>query len=389
MSEETKEKQPEMTADELADVVYNRFEEKKAAEEEKARLEELERKAKEYDKLKEEKEDEVAWAEAKGTVNVKKKTKKGFSDEQEILLDEYLRGRVDAKTAQKALQEGNATEGGVLVPTDFTNRIVELRDPMSFPRQMGVQTINTTRDNIDIPAESTSFTKFSRTAEEANYSTNDPAFAQNNVTVEKWTKLFKVSEELVADDAYDLEGFLERAIARAMAQTEAYYVALGTGSNQHQGIFTGGDTDALTFDSTGNITPDEIWELFYTLGEGYRPNAAWLMNDQTWRYILSIRDTNDWAFGAADLAEVDPDRGQAMLCGKPVYFQDDIDTIASGKTVIMFGDPFYYGLVDRAGLEIQVLQELYAATGQIGYKCHFRQSGAVLYEFAWVGGQMA
>jgi HK97 family phage major capsid protein len=227
----------------------------------------------------------------------------------------------DASVVRNALQEGDGGEGGYLVPNDYYNRMIELRDQASFPRRMGVQSITTERDVIDIPAEGTSFTKFSRTAEEGTYSTNDPAFVQNQVTPQKWTKSWRVSEELIADNAYDLTGFLTRAAGRAMAQTENYYVAIGSGTNQHEGIFEGGDTDALTFDSTGNITPDEIWELFYTLGAGYRGQAAWLMDDQTWRYILSIRDANNWAFAAADMATIGAGSNQpdGMLCGKPVF----------------------------------------------------------------------
>lgn len=358
----------------------------KAAAEEEALLNAA--KAQKFDELLAEREKDEAWKSVKGSVAVKKETKLGFADEDKVLFSKYLRMEVDDRTARKALQEGDGAEGGYLVPNDYAAGIVELRDPLSFPRRMGVQQIVTSRDNIDIPAEATSFTKFARIAEEGTYSTNDPAFAQNNVIPQKWVKLFKVSEELVEDDAYNLEGFLQSAIARAVAQTEAYYVAVGSGSSQHLGIFEGGDTDALTFDSAGNITPDEIWELFYTLGTGYHPNAAWLMDNQTWRYILSIRDTNNWAFATADMASVNAPDADGMLCGKRVFLQDDIPAITASTAVIAFGDPFYYALVDKKGLSVQVLKELYAASGQIAYKCHFRQSGTVLYEKAWVCGVM-
>lgn len=326
------------------------------------------------------------WKEEKGNFNIKTETELGESEaEQSRAFANYLKTGDDV-VARKALSEGTGSAGGYLVPDDFYGNVVEKRDAASWVRKAGVQVVQTSRDKIDLPAEATSFTNFVRAAEAGSYDTNDPTFNQNQVTVEKYTKLFKVSEELVADDDANLESHLVNMIGRAYGQTEAYQAAVGTGSNEHEGIFTGGDTNALTFDTASNITPDEIWELFYTLGEGYRTDAFWLMNSQTWRYILSMRDTNNWAWSAADMAKVSP---SPELIGRPVFLQDDIDTIATGVCTIMVGDPFYYALVERKGLEIKVLNELYAATGEIGYRCDFRQGGKVLVETAFVGGLQA
>jgi HK97 family phage major capsid protein len=175
-----------------------------------------------------------------------------------------------------------------------------------------------------------------------------------------------------------------------MAQTEAYYVAIGSGTNQHQGIFVGGTTDGLTFDSSGNITPDEIFELFMKLKTGYQSNAAWLMDNDTWRYLVTLRDTNNWAFSTADMATIGTGSAQAgTLYGKPVFLQDDIDTRAASTTVIMVGDPSYYALVERRGLTISRNPYLYQANGQVGFFNTFRQGGKVLQTEAWQGGIMS
>lgn len=295
------------------------------------------------------------------------------------------------ESARKALQEGVGSEGGYLVPDDFVARITEKRDSASFARAMGVQVIQTSRDAIDIPTESTSLTKFVRTAEEGAYDTNDPSFAQNNVVVQKWSKLTKITEELLADDAANLEEFYANAVGRAMAQTEAYYVAIGSGTNQHQGIFEGGTTDALTFDTAAHIEPVELYELFMKLKTGYQANAAWLMDPMTWQHIISLRNTDNWAFGAADMATLQTAGGPqaGTLYGKPVFLQDDIPVIATGVCVVMVGDPQYYALVERQGLSVVRNPYLYMANGFVGFFNTFRQSGKVLVEEAWAGGAMA
>lgn len=362
-------------------------ERKRVEEEKKAMRDAIEKELREEIEA-EVKEEQKTWENSKGAANIKKETKTGFADEDQVMFSKYLRREVDDDVARKALQEDAGSEGGYLVPEDWNSQFIQLRDPLSWPRRAGVQQLNTSRDVLHIPAEATSFTKFDYAAEEGSYTSNDPAFAENAIDIHKWTKIFRVSEELVADNAYNLESNLQQMIARSVAATEAYYTAVGTGSSQHEGVIVGCDTDTVTLDSDGYITPDEVWEIFYSLGGGYRPNAFWLMDDQTWRYILSLRDANNWAFSAADMAQVNVEGADGMLCGKRVFLQDDIDTFGAtaGNVVIAFGDPFYYALVDRSGLSIQRLDELYVESGQIGYACRFRQGGGVLYESAFVSG---
>ena len=330
------------------------------------------------------------WSEEKGAPLVMEEAKPG-GDHDGMDTFRYWMKTGDEVAARKALQEGTGSEGGFLVPDDFVARITEKRDAASFVRAMGVQVIQTSRDAIDIPAESTSLTKFARTAEEAAYSTNDPAFAQNNVIIHKWTKLTRISEELLADDASNLEEFYATAVGRAMAETEAYYVAIGSGSNQHLGIFAGGTTDSLTFDTAAHIEPVEIYELFTKLNTGYQANAAWLMDPATWQHLVTLRNTSNWAFGAADYATINTMGGPqaGTLYGKPVFLQDDIPVIGTDVCVVMVGDPTYYALVERQGLQVSRNPYLYQATGQVGFFNTFRQGGTVLVEEAWVGGLMA
>jgi HK97 family phage major capsid protein len=294
--------------------------------------------------------------------------------------------------AGKALQEGTGSEGGFLVPDDFLADIIEKRDEQSWPRAAGVMTIQTQRDVINLPAEDTSFSAFSITAEEGSYSTNDPSFAQNQTTVYKFTKLTKLSEELLADDAAGVESFISQRVGDAWALTESQYCAIGTGSGQPEGVFEGGTTNGLTFDSSGNITGDEIPELLYKLKWGYRRNAIWLMDPQTEGYIRKIRDANDFVFPMENvplgLASAPP-ASVSRLIGFPVFNDDNIPVIATGVCVIMVGDPNYYVLVERQGLRMRRNPYLYMANGQVGFFWDVRFGGRVSVAEAWQGGIMA
>lgn len=286
---------------------------------------------------------------------------------------------------------GQSGTGTYLVPDDFVNQIVPLRDNASFVRQMGVRIIQTSLPVIDIPAESTAVANFTRSAEAGAYTTDLPAFAQNQVTVQKWTLRHTASEEFLEDDAANFDEWFTRSLARSMARTEAYYVAIGSGTNQHEGIFEGGDTNALTFDTSSHIEPEEIHELFNILKTEYQGDAAWLMRNSTWNHIATLRNTDNWAFGNADALSfnIDGSARAGTLYGRPVYLQADIGAIGSGVCVIMVGDPSYYALVERKGLTVARNPFLQQANGLVDFFSHFRQSGKVLAEEAWAGGIMA
>ncbi len=299
-------------------------------------------------------------------------------------IDELM--KTDA--GRKALQEDTAGEGGYLVPDDFVAKIISKRDNLSFVRDMGIQVIKTSRDKIDLPGEGTSLAKFSRTAEEAAYTTNDPSFIQNQVTIHKWTKRTLISDELLEDNATNMEEWYGTAVARAMAQTEAYYVAVGSGTNQHEGIFTGGTTDSMQFVGSDVIAPGEPLSLMYKLNSGYQMGAVWLMDNLTWAHILGKRDSDSWAFGAADMATVNTAGGPKVgtLLGKPVYIQDDIDALGVSVTTVMIGDPYFYTLVERRGLAIKRNPFLYQNNGQVGFFSTFRQGGKITIKEAFQGG---
>jgi len=55
------------------------------------------------------------------------------------------------------------------------------------------------------------------------------------------------------------------------------------------------------------------------------------------------------------------------LLGRPVYTSAYMPAVAAGAKSIAFGDFKYYWIADRQGRSFKRLNELYAATGQIGF----------------------
>jgi HK97 family phage major capsid protein len=63
---------------------------------------------------------------------------------------------------------------------------------------------------------------------------------------------------------------------------------------------------------------------------------------------------------------------------RPVKTSVYVPTIAAGAKSIAFGDFGYYWVADRQGRSFQRLNELFAATGQVGFKATQRVDGKLI-----------
>lgn len=295
-----------------------------------------------------------------------------------------------------AMQEDNSSEGGFLVPVDFFDQIVAKRNELAIMRQAGCRVIQTSRDSIQIPTEGTATTTFVSTAEEANANENEPVLDPITVSVIKWTKYLLVSNELLADQASNLEQFIAIDLAQKMAMTENRYACRGTGSSQHLGVFT---TDAayaptehaLTSDHlTGALTYANFVAGAFKLNAEYRANSSWIMHNQSEGELRGLVAATFPQFPAGSAAS-----GQALkmaqLLDRPIYNQrnvevasDVVDSDDVTTYVAALGDFSYYALVERAGLEVSRNPWLYQVSDQTGIFAKFRQGGAPLQGEAFV-----
>jgi HK97 family phage major capsid protein len=275
-----------------------------------------------------------------------------------------------------ALQEASG-EGAELVPDDFFPQIVAKRDQASIARRAGARVLQTSRDIINIPVENSSMANFTITAEEAGYTENEPTFATVAVTVYKATKLIKISEELLEDDATNLDSFLVDGIGRSWAQTENEYVIAGTGSGQPQGLLYGGSV-GYTFADTNSITATEIPSVFWSLGDPYHDGAVWIMKGSTAGHLQGLTGNNFQLVPTPYMPTQMTGDIPMNLWGKPVFLSDSMPAVADNLKSILFANLNYYALVERRGLTISRNPYLYQANGQVGIFCSVRFGGAVL-----------
>ena len=280
----------------------------------------------------------------------------------------------NAFEVHNALQVGTDTEGGYLVPDEFERTLIEALEEENIFRQLAT-IITTSSGDRKIPVVATKGSA-SWVDEEGAIPEADDAFGQVSIGAYKLATIIKVSEELINDSAFNLEQYIAKEFGRRIGvkEEEAFFVGDGTG--KPTGIFnaTGGAGVGVTTASASAITIDEIMDLFYALKSPYRKNAVFITNDATVKSIRKLKDGNGQYLWQPSVTAGQPD----TILNRPLKTSVYVPGIAAAAKTIAFGDFSYYWVADRQGRSFQRLNELYAATGQVGFKATQRVDGKLI-----------
>lgn len=290
-------------------------------------------------------------------------------------FEQYM--RFGDASAFKAANETTAADGGFLVPRSYSNELVTAINEGSVLRTAGARVLNISGTNsFRVPTMTNATTAAIIKAESTSFSEEYPTVGEVEFTPFKYTALSLATDELLADSRIDVFNMLLAPDAvNRFTKAENTDFAMGGGTTAPQGVMIGGQV-GVTAAATNAITADEIIDTYHSLKSEYRGRAVWLMNDATLKVIRKFRESGTtgaylWQPG---LAQGQPD----TILGRPVYTVSTVDTIATGKKVIAFGDLAYYWIADFGGLSFQRLNERYADIGQIGFRWYKRMDANVM-----------
>ena len=284
--------------------------------------------------------------------------------------------RKDSVTPEmkNALQEGVDSEGGYLVPDEFEHTLVQALEQENIVREHA-HVFTTSSGNHKIPVVTSKGTA-SWIDEEGAIPESDDVFGQQMIGAHKVGTLIKVSEELLNDSAFDLEGYFASEFARRIGNKEEDAFFNGDGAGKPLGILaaTGGAQVGVTAASATAVTADEIIDLFYSLEAPYRKNAIWVLNDASIAAIRKLKDNNGQYLWQPALHEGTYD----TLLGKRIFTSPFVPEMKSGQKSVIFGDLSFYWIGDRQGITFKRLNERYADTGQIGFIATKRLDGKLI-----------
>jgi HK97 family phage major capsid protein len=270
------------------------------------------------------------------------------------------------------LEEGNDANGGYLVPEEWDSRLIDKLEEENIFRGLATTITTSGEHKINIAGTKPAAAWIE---EGAALTFGDATFDQIVLDAHKLHVAIKVTEELLYDNAFNLEGYIIDQFGKAIGNAEEDAFLNGDGTGKPTGIFaaTGGGEIAVTLDNT-KIATDDILTLIYALKRPYRKNAKFILNDSTLAALRKLKDSNGAYIWQPSYQVGEPD----SLCGYSVLTSAYCPELAAGKSAIAFGDFSYYNIGDRGTRSMQELRELFAGNGMIGYVAKERVDGKLV-----------
>lgn len=302
-------------------------------------------------------------------------TGKGYSHAFEAYMRKGYRdmGPNDRKT----LTVGSDSAGGFLVPEDYQLEIIKKSAVMATIRA-NARVAQTSRDMVKWPKityttddKYTSGARMTWTGESPAASTvhrvTEPVFGMHTIPVHTAMASIPFSNDLLEDSAFDVLGIGSELLGEAFALGENDAFINGDGVGKPMGLLTQvGLTDGLTAVNSGaaaTLTSAGLISLAYALPPQYEQNAKWFMSKGTEAVIRGLVGTTSGEYqwpvvgNVGSLGAV----GSSLL-GFPIVREQFIAAPTTNGYPIIFGDMRGYLVLDRVGLSLQRLEEIYAET---------------------------
>ena len=292
--------------------------------------------------------------------------------------DEYKKAALDAirskfSKVSNALQTNPDLSGGYLIPDEWDTRLIQTLEEENVMRNLGTSFPTSGDHKINIAATKPAALWV---AEGGAMTFGNGTFSQISLDAHKVHVGILVTEELLNDNAFNLENYILNEFGKAIANAEEDAFINGDGSGKPTGFLTTLAADATTYITTtgASISADDVINLEYSLKRPYRRNAAWLVNDATLAQIRKFKDSTQNYIWQPSYVAGEPDR----LLGYPIYTTPYMPKAESGNFALAFGDFSFYNIADRGSRAFQRLDELYAANGMTGFLLKERVDGILV-----------
>lgn len=284
----------------------------------------------------------------------------------------------EAAGIRAALSGGSGAAGGYTLPNDMHDQFVAMVSRGMSAVQAGARVIQLKHDDLTIPRVLTGPTPAWR-LEGGAVAEADPTFEAATLTPRSLSLLVKVSRELLAD-GFEIERVLTQTIGAGVAAELDRITWRGTGTAPEPlGLFA-----RPLVPYTGE-TPTEMsdWRqlnsAFWALQKGrpYPVEANAIVTS------ANVAEAMDGMTGA-DAQMCPPPKGLGKL---PRYVSQGMAPAAGDVAncyAAVIGDfrELLFGW--RGDIRIELLSELYAGTGQVGFLVHARMGIELLNKWAFV-----
>ncbi|TDT94914.1 HK97 family phage major capsid protein [Azorhizobium sp. AG788] len=256
---------------------------------------------------------------------------------------------------------GTNSAGGYTVPTDLLNQIeisMKATGPMydgtitqEFPTASGNPTKLPTID--DTSKSGGAHTEGAALTDDGS---EDVTFGQKSLDAYSFdTEFVKWSWELSMDSIFAMEALLGTLLGERLGRIANRQLTVGTGSSAPNGIVTASALGVTAASATA-ITADELIDLEHAIDPAYRnaPTVGFMLHDTTLKAIRKLKDgEGNYLWTKGDFQAGVP----STINGRRYFINQDMDTLAAAKKVVLFGDFKKYWVRKVGSPVIGVLRE--------------------------------
>lgn len=306
---------------------------------------------------------------------------------------DYLKRGFQPNFDTRALSAGSNPDGGFLPSEGFyaqlQKSIQQETTILNLCRRIPVGTF-TTNLTLEVDFTSSDFDSGATegwAGEGGAVGEYSPTYANVTFTGNALRRVVKVSKELVADapsrgSDFSIESIVANRLGQLFAHSIEWALWQGNGTNKPQGLTQASLSVGDTLGSAGTLTADELIDFVYGLPQKYRtsPTCAIVAHDSFFKAVRKLKHAVTTSGTIPYLWEESFQAGEpARLLGIPVYASPYATTFGStaAATLAVVGDFQHFVMAERSGMEVQVLRELYAGNGQIGYMGEMRLDAKV------------
>lgn len=295
-----------------------------------------------------------------------------------------------AVEAVRALSIGTGSAGGFAVPFTLDPTVVPTSNYSVNPYRQVCRTAQVTGNTWMGVTAGAVTAAYALEGQEA--SDNSPTFAQPSMVMQRAQAFVPVSFELTQDWTA-VQAEIAQLISDAKDDLESAKFTTGSGTNEPTGLITAA-TSTVTTTSAASFAIADLYKLEEALAPRFRPRAVVFGNRFAFNKVRQFDTAGGsgvWfgvgSNGYGGLAQSLNDgmtRLNAQILGYPAFEVTAMSSaLTTGQKILVMGDPRYYMIVDRIGMDIEVIPHLFGTannypTGQRGFYAFWRNNAAAL-----------
>ncbi len=277
--------------------------------------------------------------------------------------------------------ESNGSDGGFLVPVDFSRTIFQASQTQVDALLPYTDSTPVEGNGMAFPVDETtpwgtSGVKAYWTNEGAEMAKSKPAFDPVQMRLQKLTCLVPVTDELLQDSSA-IGSYLNAQTPQAMAWRTNEALWSGDGAGKPRGFFGSGAMISVAKESGqagGTIVRKNVANMrSRMLAASYR-RAIWMINND------ALPQLDELAYGqaatnAAIYNPVGGDFGYGLLLGRPVMVTQHNATVGAQGDIALVDWKSYRTITKAGGIETATSMHLWFDLGMTAFRAIFRVAG--------------